>query len=184
MSHSNTNSITSKKSCQPKIKADFSPVNHVLQTPNYPNEGNSAHLKMINHKSKVIATLDFSSGYYQIPIPEKDRDLFAFLLPQGKFRFTGLPQGTKPARDIFDIISNEELREVKQAQKNMDNILLSETSYKTLDPVIDKVLSICRRKNMKINPDKFKVGKLVEFGGTTVRYSPANERVQISPSEA
>ena len=64
------------------------------------------------------------------------------------------------------------------------NILLSGTSYKALDPVIHKVLSICRRKNMKLNPDKFKVGKSVEFGGTTVKYSPANERVQISPSEA
>ena len=37
---------------------------------------------------------------------------------------------------------------------------------------------------MKINPDKFKVGKSVDFGGTTVKYSQANERVQISLSEA
>ena len=28
------------------------------------------------------------------------------------------------------------------------------------------------------------MGKSVEFGGTTVKYSPSNERVQISPSEA
>ena len=153
------------------LGADFSPVNRILQTPNYPNEGSSAHLKMINPKSKVFVTLDFSSGYYQLPIPEKDRDPFAFLLPQGKFRFTRLPQGTKPAGDIFNIISDEELREIKQAQKNMDDILLSETSYKTLDPVIDKVLSICRRENMNLNPDKFKVGKSVEFGGTTFKCS-------------
>ena len=101
-----------------RLVADFSPVNRVLKTPNYPNEGNSAHLKMTNPKSKAFATSYFSSGYYQIPIPEKDRDLFAFLLPQGKFRFTKLPQGTKPAGDIFNIISDEELRDLKQAQKH------------------------------------------------------------------
>ena len=111
-----------------RLVADFSPVNRVLQTPNYPNKGSSAHLKMINPKSKAFATLDFSSGYYQIPFPEKDRDLFAFLLPQGKFRFTRLPKGTKPAGDIFNIISDEELRELGQAQKNMDDILLLEES--------------------------------------------------------
>ena len=108
-----------KESDEVKVRlvADFSPVNRVLQTPNYPNEGSSAHLKMINPKSKAFATLDFSSGYYQIPIPEKDRDLFAFLLPQGKFRFTRLPKGTKPAGDIFDIISDKELWDLKEAQK-------------------------------------------------------------------
>ena len=36
---------------------------------------------------------------------------------------------------------------------------------------------------MKLNPDKFRVGKEVEFGVTTVKKSPSNERIQISPSE-
>ena len=72
---------------------------------------------------------------------------------------------------------------MKEEQKNMDDILLSEESYKKLNPVIDRILYICRRRNMKLNPDKFKVGKEVEFGVTTVKYSPSNKRIQISPSE-
>ena len=36
---------------------------------------------------------------------------------------------------------------------------------------------------MKLNPKKFKVGTSVEFGGTNVKYSPANDRVQITPAE-
>ena len=70
-----------------RLVADFSPVNRIPQSPNYPNEGSSSHLKMINPRAKAFATLDFSSGYYQISIKEKDRDLFAFLLPQGKYCF-------------------------------------------------------------------------------------------------
>ena len=84
-----------------RLVADFSPVNRILQSPNYPNEGSSSHLKMMNPKAKAFTTLDFSSGYYQIPIKEKDRDLFAFLLPQGKYGFTRLPQGTKPAGGLL-----------------------------------------------------------------------------------
>ena len=67
-----------------RLVADFSPVNRILKSPNYPNEGSSAHLKRINPRAKAFATLDFSSGYYQIHIKEKDRDLFVFLIPQGK----------------------------------------------------------------------------------------------------
>ena len=87
-----------------RLLADFTPVNRI-PTQNFPNEGSSAHLKQINPKSRVFETLYFSLGYYQIPIHEKDRDLFAFLLPQGKFRFTRNPQGTKSAGDIFNIVS-------------------------------------------------------------------------------
>ena len=54
-----------------RLVADFSPVNRILQSPNYPNEGSSAHLKRINPRAKAFATLDFSSGYYQIPIPKE-----------------------------------------------------------------------------------------------------------------
>ena len=36
---------------------------------------------------------------------------------------------------------------------------------------------------MNLNPTKFKGGHEVEFGGTLVKYSPSNKRIQISPSE-
>ena len=62
-------------------------------------------------------------------------------------------------------------------------MLLSERSFKKLYRVIVKVLAICRRKNMKIIPSKFKVGTSVEFGGTTVKCRPANEKIQITLSE-
>merc|ERR1712081_165840 len=120
---------------------------------------------------------------YQIPIKEKDRDLVHFLAPQGKYRFARLPQGTKPVGDIFNIISDPELRDMKEIHKNMDDLLLSEENFKKLDPIIDRTLAICRKRNMKLNPTKFKVGHEVEFGCINVTYSPSNKRIQISPSE-
>ena len=129
-----------------RLVANFSSVNEGLETPNIPNEGSSAHLKEIDPNARCFATLDFSSGYYQIQIPGKDRDLFAFVILQGKFRFCRNPQGTKPAGDIFNVVTDEELRDMESVKKNMDDMLLSERSFKKLDPVIDKVLSICRKK--------------------------------------
>ena len=65
----------------------------------------------------------------------------------------------------------------------MDDILLSEKNYKLLEPLIDRILRICREKNLKLNPSKFKIGPEVEFGGTMIKFSQTNNRVQITPSE-
>merc|ERR1711954_327478 len=166
-----------------RLVADFKDVNRVLKSPNYPNEGSVAHLKQIDPSAKVFCTMDISHGYYQVEISEKDRDLFAFLVPQGKYRFCRLPQGSKPASDLFNIISDPEIRSIPEKQKNMDNLLLSEKNYKLLDPLIDRILAICREKNLKLNPSKFKIGPEVEFGGTVIKYSQTNNRVEITPSE-
>ena len=166
-----------------RLVADFSPVNRVLKSPNYPNEGSDAHLKQIDPSAQVFCTMDFSHGYYQVEISEKDCDLFAFLVPQGKYRFCRLAQGSKPASDLFNIITDPEIRSIPEIQKNMDDLLLSEKNYKLLDPLIDRILSICREKNLKLNPSKFKIGPQVELGGTVIKYSESNKRVQITHSE-
>merc|ERR1711954_122547 len=91
--------------------------------------------------------------------------------------------GSKPASDLFNIITDPEIRSIPEIQKNMDNLLLSDKNYKLLDPLIDRILSICREKNLKMNPYKFKIGPEVEFGGTVIKYSQTNNRIQITPSE-
>merc|ERR1712081_56580 len=91
--------------------------------------------------------------------------------------------GVKPASDLFNIITDPEIRNIPELQKNMDDLLLSEKNYKLLDPLIDKILSICCEKNLKLNPSKFKIGPQVEFGGTVIKYSKSSKTVQITPSE-
>ena len=36
---------------------------------------------------------------------------------------------------------------------------------------------------MELNPSKFKIGHKVEFGGTLIKYSESNKKVQITPNE-
>ena len=96
---------------QPRVEgADFKDVNRVLKSPNYPNEGSDSHLKQIDPSAQVFCTLDFSHGYYQVEIDERDSDLFSFIVPQGKYRFCRLAQGSKPASDLFNIITDKEIR--------------------------------------------------------------------------
>ena len=98
-----------------RLVADFFQVHQVLETPNYPNKGSRTLLKQIDSKAKVFATLNFSSGYYQVPIKKEDQDLCAILLPQGQFRLCRTANSTKPAGDIFNIVSDPELHRISWA---------------------------------------------------------------------
>ena len=160
-----------------RLVADFSPVNEILEQPNYPNEGSATLLKEINPEHKVFATLDLSSGYYQVELPKEYRDMFSILLPQGKYRFARIPQGSKPAGDLFNIVSDPELRELDDVKKNMDDLISSGLDYKKLYPLLDKIFSICERRNIKLNPDKFHIGRRVEFGGSIIEYVPSENRI-------
>ena len=154
------------KELKVRLVADFKDVNMVLKSPNYPNEGSESLLKQIDPEAQVFCTLDFSHCYYQVEIDRRDCDLFSFVVPQGKYRFCRLAQGSKPTSDLFNIITDDEIRSIPESKKNMDDILLAQRNYRLLEPVIDKLLMICRKKNLKLNPTKFKIGNEVDFGGT------------------
>ncbi|UYV65701.1 hypothetical protein LAZ67_3005181 [Cordylochernes scorpioides] len=56
--------------------------------------------------AKVFSTLDLTSGFFQIHIPESDRNYFTFLLHWGRYRFIRLPQGAKNSAQIFQWAMN------------------------------------------------------------------------------
>ena len=72
------------------------------------------------------------------------------MVPQGKFHFCRLPQGTSPASDLFNIATDSEIRNVPGILKNINDLLRSRRSLKEIEPLIRKVLQIFRKKNMKI----------------------------------
>merc|ERR1712030_222333 len=86
-----------------RLVADFRGVNLKLQCPEYPLDNSSSILKRLNPGDKFFAAIDMSSGYSQIPLSEECRDMFTILLPQGKFRFTVLPQGLSISPEVFDL---------------------------------------------------------------------------------
>ena len=93
------------------------------------------------------------------------RDLFCVILPQGKYRYTVLPQGAASSCDIFNIITDEGIRNKEGHFKNIDDILTSATSINQMEDRLRELLTLCRKKNMKLNPEKFEVTHTVTFGG-------------------
>ena len=93
-----------------------------------------------------FGSVDLSSGYHQIPLHEESKDLFCIILPQGKFRFTVLPQGTSPSCDIFNICTDDEIRGELGYFKDIDDILTTGKDLDQLEQRMETLLKICRRK--------------------------------------
>ena len=76
-----------------RLVADFRGVNRKLQRPEYPLDNCWGILKRLDPAHRFFSAIDFSSGYSQIPLAEECRDMLTIFLPQGRFRYTVLPQG-------------------------------------------------------------------------------------------
>ena len=171
-----------------RLVTDFRNVNRILRRPGYPMEGSALLLKRLEPEDTMFATIDLSSGYHQVPLAEESRDLFSIILPQGKYRFTVLPQGTSSSCDIFNIVTDGDIRNKKGYFKNVDDVLTSANSVELMEKRLRNLLQICRKKNIKLNGTKFEVGRQVTFGGVTItgkrEVGDEKTRVYISPTEA
>ena len=119
---------------------------------------------------------------------EESRDLFAIILPQGKFRFCVLPKGSSPASDLFNIVMDTDIRNEPGHYKNIDDILTAVKDVTELEKRLHKLLQICRDKNIKFNVDKLNIGREVNFGGVKLsgkkEKGDSTDRVYLNPSDA
>jgi len=84
---------------------DYRRLNSVTKRDSYP-------LPLIDNCLNALSgsfwysTLDLRSGYYNIPIAQKDRDKFAFCTRIGCYRFTVMPFGLTCAQSVFQRLTD------------------------------------------------------------------------------
>ena len=101
----------------------------------------------------------------------------------GKFRYKRLPQGTSISPDVFNLLTDGELRGNDWLMKNMDDISICTRNFQELTERIIYVLQLCERKNIKLSLKKFQAGESVTFGGTEITYNESLESVDLAPEE-
>ena len=94
--------------------------------------------------------------------------MFTILLPQGKFRFTVLPQGLSVSPEVFDLSTAPEIRNTSNCFKNADDILGCGKSLRDLDVVMRRIFAVCLRRGIKLAPSKLQVGRRLRWGGVMV----------------
>ncbi|UYV72435.1 hypothetical protein LAZ67_9003122, partial [Cordylochernes scorpioides] len=137
--------------------------------------------------AKVFSTLDLTSGFFQIHIPEGDRDYFTFSLPWGRYRFTRLPQGAKNSAQIFQWAMNLVLGDLlyKCVRLYIDDVIVYSDSHEQHVADLAAVLERLSRFNLKARRGKsyFFKGSVDYLGHcclcSTLKHLLAGSKVEV-----
>lgn len=109
--------------------------------------------------STVFTCLDANQGYFQIGLDHASQKLTAFNSPFGRYMYKRLPMGITSAPEIYQRAMSEMFQGCEGVEIIMDDILVHGPTVKIHDERLVKVLEICRKNNLKLNPRKTKLRK-------------------------
>ena len=107
---------------------NFSRLNEALSRPGHPYDSSSTILKRLNPDDKIDISVNLTEGYYQVPVHEDNQDYLSIILPKGKFWFAVFPMGLVSSGDIFNIVTDDGIKNEPHCFKNMDDILVGATN--------------------------------------------------------
>jgi len=119
--------------------------------------------------STWFTTLDVRSGYYNIPIAEKDRDKTVFITPGGCFRFIVMPFGLTPS--VFQRLMVVVLCRLpyQTCLVYLDDIIVFGRTFEEQLRRPEEVFEHLGRANLKLKPSKCSLcQRSVEFLGHVV----------------
>lgn len=107
-------------------------------------------------RAKYFSILDLFSGFWQIPIDPESREITAFSTDRGAYQWKVLPFGINVAPNSFSRMMALAFSGLppENAFIYMDDLIVIGTSVKSHLINLENVFKICRRYNLKLNPEK------------------------------
>jgi predicted aspartyl protease len=105
--------------------------------------------------AKYFATLDLTSGFYQLELDEESRPLTAFTVPgRGRFSWKVSTMGLKTSPGAFSRLMEFVMQPVEKSVTYMDDVILAGETVEQLMETVDQALKQLRKYNLKLNLDK------------------------------
>jgi len=162
--------LVKKKDGTLRFCIDYRRLNSVTRQDSYP-------LPLIDNclnafsGSSWYSTLNLRSGYYNIPIAEKDRDKSAFVTRSDCYRFTVMPFGLTCATSVFQRLIDCVLCGLSYFTcfVYLDNVIVFGRSFEKQLYRLDEVFVRLRSTKLKLKPSKCSLfQRSVEFFGNVV----------------
>lgn len=134
---------------------DFRQINKKLQPDKFPLPRIDDILDGLG-RAKYFSVLDLYSGFFQILLDENSRDITSFSTDNAAFRYRVLPFGLSVAPNSFARMMSIAFSglEPSTAFLYMDDVIVIGASENHHNNNLRKVFEICRKFNLKLNPEK------------------------------
>ena len=178
--------LVKKKDGALRFVIDFRSLNKVTKRDNYPLPNIDDIIEGCR-SSKYFSQLDLASGYWCVPIAEKDKHKTAFNVPRGKFEFNRMPFGLVNAQATFQRKIDVVVKSLKQnghkgVDGYVDNILIHSKTIEEHRELLAAVFEELRECNFTLRADKCEIGFLeLDFLGYCLSENtikPSKENVE------
>jgi hypothetical protein len=123
--------------------------------------------------SEYFTTLDFQSGYFQIPLDKQDRPKTAFSTRDSRYQFTVLPQGVTNGPPTFQRIVNQILGPTRwqYSLAYLDDVIIYSRTYEDHLKHLDDIFTRLSDANFRLNVSKCKIArKAINFLGHRIEH--------------
>lgn len=151
--------LVKKKSGETRLCIDFRKLNSVTKKNVFPLPNLEDCLDALNG-NKYFSTLDLASGYWQIEMAEKSKELTAFRTETGHYEFERMPFGLCNAPASFQKLVNALFTGLNgiHLQVFMDDICLATKDWSSHLELLSEVFRLLREANLKLKPTKCTFG--------------------------
>lgn len=107
-------------------------------------------------RAKYFSVIDLYSGFHQVPFETNSRDTTSFSTDEGSFRWKVLPFGLNISSNSFSRMMNLAFPGLPPDKMfvYIDDIIITGCSEAHHVANLEDVFAICRKSNLKINPEK------------------------------
>ena len=150
-----------------RLVTDYRQLNRRVKRPIHPFSPATDLIKRVDPEARWFCKLDAVHGYFQIPLDEPSSLLTTFLLPSGRYRYTGAPMGLSSSSDWFNLETDKAVWDllVLWLLKIVDDMLVQARTEQELFARIRIVLQRCRDAGITISHRKLHYGQSVSFAG-------------------
>lgn len=138
-----------------RLCIDYRRLNKKLISDKFPLPRTDEILENLG-KAKYFSVLDLYSGFHQIPLEKGSRDPTAFSTETGSYRWKVLPFGLSVAPNSFSRMMHLAFSGLPASQCfiYIDDIIVVGSSITHHLKNLRAVFEICRKYNLKLNPEK------------------------------
>ena len=91
-------------------------------------------------KSKYYSKIDFSKGYWQIPVAEEDIEKTAFVTPEGMYDFLRMPFGMKNLGATLVYRMRKISSEMNNVDNYIDDLIIHANNWQAHLQVLEELL--------------------------------------------